>query len=115
MKSVVILSLALSLGACCKKHHHFEPNTNSACINEKISIFSQSSSICDSTATVKAYTFQNDTVYVFDVGFCYNDFALPVLNTNCDTLGYLGGVQGNYIINGQSFDAAVYQSTIWSN
>jgi hypothetical protein len=116
MKAILSLSLALLMTACCKKVQENYPNIpESNCIQQKIATFSQSSNICDSIASVKSYTFMNEWVYVFDVGNCISDKAMPVLNSNCDTLGYLGGIQGNAYINGQSFSSAVYQSTLWSN
>ena len=86
------------------------------CILNKISEFAQSDDICDTTATVKLYHFQNQDVYLFDQGSCGNDLTIPVLNEDCDTLGYLGGIMGNSTINGQDFYAnASYRYTVWNN
>ncbi len=102
----------LSFAACNKSE---KITGGSACIKNKVQQFSNTEA-CDGSATVKQYTFQNQNVYVFDQGTCGADFAQPVLNDNCDTLGFLGGIAGNGTINGQNFYAtATYVSTIWSN
>jgi hypothetical protein len=54
-------------------------------------------------------------VYVFDFGPCGADMALPVLNNNCDTLGFLGGISGNTMINNQEFSTAEYVGLVWGN
>ena len=83
------------------------------CIQSKIPLFS--SQACDSGATVKEYIFQSQHVFVFDFGPCGADMALPVLNSSCDTLGYLGGFIGNTVINNEEFSHSVFLSTIWHN
>lgn len=100
----------------CKMPNEPEGQCGNTCIMNKIGLFGQSSEICPGSATVKQYTFQNQNVYVFDQGTCGADFAQAVLNENCDTLGYLGGIAGNVQINGQNFhDNATYVSTVWNN
>jgi hypothetical protein len=84
-----------------------------SCIHDKIATFSTEA--CPSGATVKSYIFQSNTVYVFDFGPCGADMALPVLNNNCDTLGFLGGISGNTMINNQEFSTAEYVGLVWSN
>ena len=53
-------------------------------------------------------------VYVFDLGTCGADMTSEVLDENCNTLGFLGGIAGNTKINGDDFGNAKYKSTIWS-
>ncbi|RSK46965.1 DUF6970 domain-containing protein [Hymenobacter rigui] len=64
-------------------------------------------------ASVKEYRFQGQTVYVLDQGSCISDGSAQVISENCQRLGFLGGFAGNTIINGESFDKAEYQRTIW--
>lgn len=70
---------------------------------------------CKKDASVKEYTFQNKTVYVFNPGICGADMTSEVVNENCETQGYLGGLSGNTKINGESFDKAKFISTYWGN
>lgn len=113
MKQLIIGIAGLLSFASCNKSEKI--SGGSACIRNKIQRFSNSD-VCDGSATVKQYTFQNQNVYVFDQGTCGADFAQPILNENCDTLGFLGGISGNGMINGQNFYTdATYISTIWSN
>jgi hypothetical protein len=84
----------------------------SKCINSKIQ---QYPPICSEEVetTVDEYYFQNELVYVFDYVNCCCDYQSYVLNTACDTLGYLHGFAGNYTINGEYFENAVFLRTVW--
>lgn len=114
MKQLLLMIAGLlSLSACIKSD---KITGGSDCIKAKVVAFKKGPEVCNSGATVKQFTFQNQNVYVFDQGTCGADFAQPVLNENCDTLGFLGGIAGNGTINGQNFyTTASYESTIWSN
>lgn len=119
MKRLVFIPLLFTVFTACNKRPATpveQGKCGVTCILDKIGQFAQSSNICDSTATVKRYSFQDQNVYLFDQGTCGNDLTIPVLNEDCDTLGYLGGIMGNNTINGQDFYAnASYVSTVWSN
>ena len=106
---IILISSLFLLAFQCDKEH----NENPPCIDSKIAAFSTQA--CPTGATVKSYNFQSNTVYVFDFGPCGADMAMPVLNNNCDTLGYLGGITGNTMINNQEFSTAEYISLVWSN
>ena len=106
--SLLATSLILLSFQCGKGNPTFP-----TCIQDKIPLFS--SQACDSGATIKEYIFQNEHVFVFDFGPCGADMALPVLNSSCDTLGFLGGFVGNTIINNEDFSHGVYLSTVWQN
>jgi hypothetical protein len=100
------LSLIL-LAFQCNKH------TSSQCINSKINAFQNE--CCDQGASVEEYTFQQEQVFVFNMGTCGADFPAYVLTSNCDTLGFLGGIAGNTTINGENFSNASLVGTVWSN
>ena len=111
-RALFMIAGCLVFAACNKSPHITDGN---ACIKSKVKQFSKTEA-CDGSATVKQYTFQGQSVYVFDQGTCGADFAQPVLNAYCDTLGFLGGIAGNGTINGENFyEQAVYVRTIWSN
>ncbi len=100
----VLLILVGSIVSC----EDTGPITNvSKCINSKIEMNPPD---CGEE-TVDEYFFQNELVYVFEQCCC--DFYSPVLNTACDTLGYLHGLEGNYTINGESFGNAEFLRTVW--
>jgi len=81
------------------------------CVVEKINN-SNYMSTC-SNANVKEYTFQEKTVFVFDPGNCGADMTSEVIDSDCNTLGYLGGIIGNTKINEEEFSNAIYIKTIW--
>ena len=86
------------------------------CIQALIEDIEKNESTCPNGAHVDEYKFQDKTVYVFDPGLCGDDMASDVYNSNCDYLGFLGGIAGNDTINGESFsDQAIYQETVWEN
>ena len=101
-----VISLIL-MAFQCNKH------TNSQCINSKISAFQ--SECCDQGASVEEYTFQQEQVFVFNMGTCGADLPAYVLTSKCDTLGFLGGIAGNTTINGEDFSNASLVGTVWSN
>ena len=71
---------------------------------------------CASTAHVDEYQFQGKLVYLFDPGTCGADMPTYVLDTQCDTLGFLGGFAGFTEIQGLDFAAhSSFQGTIWHN
>jgi len=82
------------------------------CIQSEIREF-RSNLTCDDGATVGEYLFQSQRVYVFYPGDCGADMTSEVISEGCETLGFLGGISGNTIINGESFSNAVYQRTVW--
>ena len=106
---IVLVSSLLLLAFQCDKGDDLV----ASCVQDKIGAFSTEA--CPSGATVKSYNFQSNTVYVFDFGPCGADMALPVLNNSCDTLGFLGGISGNTMINNQDFHSAEFVKTIWFN
>jgi len=83
-----------------------------ACIKNKISTFDSEQS-CTAGVNVTEYTFQNKTVYVFNPGTCGADMASEVIDSDCNTLGYLGGISGNTIINDEDFSNANYIGITW--
>lgn len=81
------------------------------CVENMIKDYDKSSA-CDD-AKVLEYSFQGNTVYTFEPGTCMDDEQTTVINANCDELGYLGGIDGNQIINGENFSSAKFLRTIW--
>jgi hypothetical protein len=101
-----VISLIL-MAFQCNKHTGYQ------CINSKINAFQNE--CCDQGASVEEYTFQQEQVFVFNMGTCGADLPAYVLTSNCDTLGFLGGIAGNTTINGENFSNASLVGTVWSN
>jgi hypothetical protein len=81
------------------------------CIITKISEFEP---IACEDGKVDKYTFQGETVYVFDPGIeCGADLSSEVVDEDAITLGNLGGISGNTIINGENFSSAKFEKNIW--
>ena len=113
MKPYYILIFLLGIIVSCnnKQPEIVEP----PCISSQIVDFSENEA-CDSKASVREYKFQKDIVYVFDQGNCGADFANAVVNYDCDTIGYLGGLIGNTEINGKEFfEKAEFVRTLFEN
>ena len=100
--------LLICLAGCDKQDDN---RTASNCLDGTIRIFDQQATCTD--PDVKEYLFQNKTVYVFNPGNCGADMHAEVIDINCKTLGYLGGITGNTKINREEFDHAVFVRTVW--
>lgn len=88
-----------------------EPGTP-ICIENRIVNFNKTS-ICDD-AHVAEYIFQGNTVYVFSPGStCGADLSSEVIDSDCNSLGFLGGLSGNTKINGENFLNAKFVRTVW--
>lgn len=109
MKKISIILLFASLLISCNKLD-IEKGTPK-CIENKIIDFDKSST-CDN-ANVKEYSFKGSTVYAFDPGTCGADMTTEVVNSDCNCLGYLGGIAGNTKINGEEFSSATFIKTTW--
>ena len=88
---------------------------NSECLQSKIEEF-KFKAICTDGASIKEYTFQDKTVYVFDQSQCMADGWADIWDKDCNFLGMLGGIAGFSKINDVAFyDNAKYKQTIWHN
>ena len=109
MKHLLILFIGVfCLNISCKKDAK-----TPACIDNKVNEFKNITS-CNIGTNVKQYEFQSKSVYVFDPGTCGADMTSEVLDANCNSLGFLGGIMGNTNINGEDFSNAKYERTLWS-
>lgn len=110
MKPITLLFfLVLSTCYSCKKND-LEKSTP-PCVANKIEQLDQSS-LCDNS-NVTEYLFQGNTVYVFDLESCFADGQSEVIDSDCTTLGYLGGIVGNTKINGEEFAGAMVVRVVW--
>ncbi len=110
MKKIYLLLVSLVfIGLSCKK------DDISDCLQQKIDEFASGDYACETGASVKQYVFQSETVYVFDPGLCGADMAAGVIDEDCNTIGQLGGIDGNMMVNGANFSEATLIKTIWEN
>ena len=107
LRSISILCFAILFFGCKKTY-------TSPCVDSKINDFKKNTP-CSKGSAVKQYTFQGSTVYAFEPGTCGNDMTTEVINEDCKTLGYLGGISGNTTINGEEFSKAKFEKVVWSN
>ncbi len=84
----------------------------SICLQEKMEAFKKT--VCAKGASIKQYQFQNAIVYAFIPGNCGADLSSDIVNTSCETIGFLGGIMGNSKINGEEFSNANWLKTIWT-
>lgn len=112
MKKLLLITCAviISLLYSCQKGM-ISKNTPD-CVKDKIRTFEENSS-CDDGVKVECYVFQDEDVYVFDPGTCGADMTSEVIDGECNTLGYLGGIMGNQTIKGESFNNADFKETVW--
>ena len=110
-KLVIALVLLLFFTGCrknCLEH-------NSECLQTKIEEF-KLNVICEDGASIKEYTFQGKTVFVFDQSRCMADGWADIWDENCNFLGMVGGIAGFSKIDGVDFfDNAKYKRTVWHN
>lgn len=107
--SILIILATTSLVSCSK--YDIEKDTPS-CIKSKIKQFDKEIE-CDNGVKVSKYTFQGTNVYVFNPGTCGADMTSEVVNSSCESQGHLGGFAGNVIINGETFNNAVFVGDVW--
>ena len=110
-KGLGILVVMLVVLISCNKE---EENAIPTCVQDELLSFEENIA-CSTGASLKEYTFQSKTVYVFDPGLCGADLTSEVITDECITLGYLGGIIGNTDINGEDFANAVFQRNVWVN
>jgi len=108
-KLPILLLLAIAIISCNKLD--IEKDTPK-CVKTKIKEFNKSST-CDN-AKVEEYTFQENTVFTFDPGNCGADMATEVISSDCNSIGFLGGIAGNTKINDVEFSNAIFIKTIWT-
>jgi hypothetical protein len=113
MKSLnLIIFLSFFLLTACEKIEKDAPG----CIKDLIRNHKNTVVLCETGASVKQYSFQGNSVYVFDPGTCGADMMAPVYSSDCEYLGGLGGFAGNILIDGVRFDLnSTYIKTIWTN
>ncbi|NLE64160.1 MAG: hypothetical protein GX612_10050 [Bacteroidales bacterium] len=106
---ICITLLMITINSSCTKFG-IEEGTP-PCIIEKIKEFKKTPLCMDQK--VDKYSFQEKIVYVFDEGSCGDDMSAGVIDSECNYLGHLGGLDGNGEINGENFKNAVFIKTIW--
>ncbi|HTO16508.1 MAG TPA: hypothetical protein VLZ83_12105 [Edaphocola sp.] len=109
MKKLSMLLLIATVFTSCNKLHIEEGTPK--CVEKKIKNFNKSTTCSDSK--VDEYIFQGNTVYTFDPGNCGADMTTEVINSDCNSLGFLGGISGNTKINGVEFSTATFIKTTW--
>jgi len=111
MRNITILFVFVLVALISCNKIDIEPGTP-PCIENKIVSFNKTS-IC-SNARVTEYIFQGKTVYVFSPGnTCGADLTSEVVDSECTSLGYLGGISGNTKINGEDFSFATFVNIVW--
>ncbi len=114
MNKFKFLILTVIIAALTSCQLDIEPGTPN-CIKTKIKAFSKSEVLCASGKSVNKYSFQDRIVFVFDPGTCGADMAADVYDSECNYLGFLGGIAGNSEINGEEFSIAVFKGVVWKN
>lgn len=85
------------------------------CLEDKIKTLKKTSP-CDTGNSVREFSFQDETVYVLSPGNCLRDGSAEVIDSDCNTLGKLGGLAGNDEINGVVFHTnATFVRTVWED
>ena len=112
MKKQILLLLIFGLiGLISCQKPKIEKGTP-VCVENMIIDFDKKES-CDNGVNVKKYFFQGEMVYVFNPGTCGADMTSLVIDSGCDSLGFLGGISGNSEINGEDFANATFMSIVW--
>lgn len=109
------LSIGLLLSSCGK----IEQSSNTtipSCLNSKL-INWEVHFGCKSGNSLNQYSIKGKTFFVLEPGNCGADMAALVIDTNCNEIGYLGGIGGNNLktIYGEEMANSFFVKTIWSN
>jgi hypothetical protein len=113
--SFAALIMLLAISSCDKDRDYCKKDLPSACLSEKVEAYIAESKTlpCDGYR-VSEYMFEGNAVYLFAYPNCIADGAAPILNAQCDTICWLGGIGGNSYCNGLRFDsAAVFVKNIY--
>ncbi len=84
-------------------------------IKREIIKFSKDEMAQPTGASVSEYELQGQLVFVFCPGIIMYDTSSEVIDSQGNTLGYLGGFEGNAEINGEDFSNAVFIRIVWEN
>jgi hypothetical protein len=104
--SIILILVALTITSC--KEEKLEPS----CLNDKISELEDSS--CDDGVQISLYKFQGEDVYLLEKGSCIADGATEVVDNECNSLGFLGGLAGSDEINGVNFyENSTFIEVVW--
>ncbi len=117
MKKTIFLSaFTMLLFTSCNKSKVVEDTTTTKeivcpdCLNTQIEAMLQSPKQ-DPRGTIKAYIYQNDTV--FAVNFNFADSETSIYNDRCELICYYGGITGhNTCVN---WNNATYLKTVWTD
>lgn len=93
------LILFFMLSVACEKNS--EKSGIPECVNEIIVLLEKED--CPSVGMVVEYQFMGGTVYVIEPRNCGADLTSQVVDSNCQTLCYLGGITGNIMCNEVNF------------
>lgn len=109
IKLAILIIVMICLHSCNKLDIE---NGTPKCVKNKIKNFDKDQE-CEDGVNVKKYAFQGETVYVFNPGNCGADQVEEAIDSECNSLGNLGGISGNTEINGEDFSNAIFKSTVW--
>ena len=87
--------------------------SDNSCLQIKIAEFKKTA--CANGATIKQFQFQNREVFAFNPGNCGADMTTEIIDSNCESLGFLGGIMGNTKIKGENFSKAELIKIIWES
>ena len=107
--SLLLFWVAITVVSCRKV---ILDKDDPSCLKDKIRSFDRQEDCA--SAKVDAYSFQGQTVYAFSPGNCGADMMTDILDSDCNTIGSLGGIAGNTEVNGEPFSNAVYLRNIWT-
>lgn len=110
-RQILLILVFIFIGLVSCQKLEIEKDTPK-CIENLINDFDKEQT-CESGVNVKKYTFQGKIVYVFNPGTCGADMTSEVIDFDCKSLGFLGGISGNTEINGEDFSNATFESTTW--
>ncbi len=113
LSNIFLTFLLLFLLMCCNSKNKTQTSAKPNCIEMKIVDFKKTA--CHVGASIKQFNFQNKTVYAFLPGNCGADMTTEVIDENCKTLGFLGGIMGNTQINGEKFPINQSTKIIWES
>jgi hypothetical protein len=113
LKKIISLSVLVFCFVSCQQLE-VEPDLPEI-IKREITEFSKEGMAQPTGASVCEYELNDNTIYVFYPGMLMYDAPARVTDAQGELLGYLGGYDGDMLINDEDFSNAAFIRTVWEN
>lgn len=108
-KLTLIIGIILFISSCEKNDDEIQYPT---CLETRINNFIENYGVQNPRSSIKKYTYQNQTVYVF-YGNNVSDEQFSVVDENCNTICSFGSIAGNNTCD--NWENSEFIETVWTD